>query len=366
MNILYLTNHLNVGGITSYVLSLSSGLKARGHNIFVASSGGELLSEFTREGATFIPIPIKTKSELSPGIFISFVKLLPLIKQYQIEIIHANTRVTQVLGVMLSKYSGRPYLSTCHGYFKISLHRRLFPCWGKKVIAISQQVKDHLADDFRVQDTKIEVVHNGIDVSRFKETLPDGGGGIRQELGLHPGPIIGIVARLSDVKGHRYLLEAMPSVLLRFNDAQLLVIGEGPMQDILTELSMRLGIEKSLKFIPSMDTAQVLSIIDVFVMPSLKEGLGLALMEAMASGIAVVGSNVGGIKSLIQHGQNGLLVEPQDSQAISAAIGELLGDASKRKAFGARAREFIAKNFSLDEMIIKTERVYTQCLEKKE
>jgi glycosyltransferase involved in cell wall biosynthesis len=119
----------------------------------------------------------------------------------------------------------------------------------------------------------------------------------------------------------------------------------------------------SIIFIPeAKNTKDVLAAMDIFVMPSLQEGLGLALMEAMAQGVAVVGSAVGGIKTLIQDKENGLLVAPADAAALAQAIIALLKDSRLRRTLGSRAREFIIANFSKEEMADKTEMVYQQSL----
>jgi len=363
MNILYLTNHLNIGGITSYVLSLATGLKKRGHNIYVASSGGQLLPKFIEEGINYICIPIKTKQEVSPKILASMLKLKAALKSEHIDIIHSNSRTTQVLGYLFSQKTGVPHIFTCHGFFKKRFFRKLFPCWGRKTIAISESVKEHLIRDFKVQDKNVVVIHNGIDVARYRVQSTEYRVQKKRELGLGEGPVVGIVARLSDVKGHIYLIEAMKDVLEKVPQAQLLIVGEGKMEKVLVRLSERLGIKKNVFLIPSISqTMDVLSIMDVFVMPSLKEGLGLALMEAMASGLAVIGSDVGGIKSLIQNGYNGLLVRPADSKDLAAAILELLQNPERVQSLGNSARVFIAKNFSLEKMISETEEVYKKCV----
>lgn len=135
------------------------------------------------------------------------------------------------------------------------------------------------------------------------------------------------------------------------------------MKEGLLRLVKSLGIEKSVFFIPEVDdTKDVLSVMDLFVMPSLKEGLGLSLMEAMASGLCVIGTDVGGIKSLIRDGYTGLLVRPKDTEQLSRAILELLGDEQKRKYLGQNAQTFISQNFSLEKMIRETEEVYLECL----
>ena len=208
--------------------------------------------------------------------------------------------------------------------------------------------------DFKVDKENIRVINNGIDIGRFH---------IEKSAGLGNVPVVGIIARLSDVKGHIYLFQAMKIVLEKFPSAKLLVVGEGKMYNILVKLAKDLNIEENVKFIPRTDDTRIeLAMMDVFVMPSLKEGLGLALMEAMACGKAVVGSDVGGIKSLIRNNINGLLVKPVDPKGLADAIIELLSNPAKAKIYGSSAAKFIAENFSLDKMVNETEEAYLECL----
>ncbi len=365
MNILYLANHLNTGGITSYLFALATGAKQRGHKVYLASSPGGLAPKFVEAGMEFIPIPIMTKSELSPKIWISLFKLLPLVKEKDIQIIHANTRVTQVLAYLLARLSGRPFISTCHGFFKPRLARRIFGCWGDKVIAISEQVKEHLTDDFRVPESDIRVINNGIDIMRFSSAGP----ATKQErtaLGLKDGPVIGIIARLSDVKGHIYLIQAMALVLRDIPSAQLLIIGEGKMKEELVNSVRDLKIEKSVIFIPTLsDTPRALAAMDIFVMPSLAEGFGLGAAEAMAAGVCVVASDIGGLRSLITDNLNGVLVESKNSVALAKAIVNLLSDENKRKALALAGRNFVKENFSSEKCAYLTCEVYSECLKEK-
>lgn len=365
MNILHITNQLDIGGITSYVLTLGAGLKNKGHNVYVASSGGELLHKFIEQGIILIPVPIKTKSEVSPKVFLSLIKLVIAVKQNNIEIIHSHSRTTQVVGCLLARICGVAHVSTCHGFFKKRFSRRLFPCWGRKVIAISRQVKEHLMEDFNVKEDDIRVVHNGIDTARFT-TQNVNRRQLREKFRFSEGPVIGIVARLSDVKGHIYLIEAMKHVLDKVPAAQLAIVGEGRMKEELCDRVRQLKLEKNILFIPSVaDTKDMLSAMDLFVMPSLKEGLGLALMEAMAAGLPVIGSDVGGIKSLIQHQVTGLLVKPSDVEGLSSAIVEILQDSKKAAELGGNAKKFINENFSQEEMVLQTERMYLECVNAK-
>jgi glycosyltransferase involved in cell wall biosynthesis len=367
MNILFITNHLNIGGITSYVLSLSRGLKKAGHNVYLASSGGDCLTRFTEEGIIFIPVPIKTKSEINIfKIGISFLKLLKHIREKDIQIVHTNSRVTQVLGQLLKKKTGVAHVTTWHGFFRRRWSRKVFPCWADKTIAISEQVKEHLLSEFEAGVKNVQLVYNGIDLEKIKLREPVTRSELKAGFGLKEGPVVGIIARLSDVKGHVYLIRAMGKVLGKFPEAQLLIVGEGKMEKELLALVEELKIEKSVFFVPrSNNIAELYYIMDVFVMPSLKEGLGLGLMEAMAGAKAVVGSAVGGIKSLIQDRQTGLLVGPRDVEGLSRAILELLNDPAFAAIMGNNARIFIIQNFSLEKMLKETEEVYRECLKAR-
>ncbi|MBU1998123.1 MAG: glycosyltransferase family 4 protein [Candidatus Omnitrophica bacterium] len=365
MKILYLTTHLNIGGIASYCLSLAKGLKAKGHSVYLATSSGELIPELVKTGASFFPIPIRTKSEINIfKIYPSLWRLLPYIKEKEIEIVHSNTRVTQVLGNLIHKNARLAHVYTCHGFFRRNLSRKIFPGWPNKVIAISEPVRENLINDFKLEEDKIVLIHNGIDLDKYGAGIkPEDKQIARARLSLDSGPIVGIIARLSDVKGHAYLIQAMPKILKVMPGVRLLIVGDGRLKSELEVLSNSLGLSKEVIFLPKVaDTRQILQALDVFVMPSLKEGLGLGLMEAMALGVPVIGSNVGGIKSLLKAGKNGLLVEPGNSLAIAEAVLELLRDREKAIRLAHNARDFIINNFSLEEMVTKTERVYRECL----
>jgi glycosyltransferase involved in cell wall biosynthesis len=363
MNIILLTSHLNTGGITSYCFTLAKGLLRKGHKVYIASDKGLWLSKFIEAGAEYIPIPIATKQEISLSVFKSLVQLKPLMQEKRIDIIHAQTRVTQVVASLLAGPKAPVFVSTCHGFFRPRFFRRVFPCWGKKVIAISESVKEHLLKDFKVAETDIRLVHNGIDLEAFHPPEAKVRASLQAKFSVENHPAIGIIARLSSVKGHIYLIEAMKYVVEQVPEVRLLIAGEGSMQDELVRLTQKLGLKQNISFIPNvLDTAELLFALDIFVMPSLQEGLGLSLMEAMAIGLAVVGSGVGGIKNLIQHGYSGLLVEPADPKALADSLIELLKSPAQARRLGENAREYIRKNFSQEKMVEKTEEVYRECL----
>jgi len=358
MNILIIATHFNTGGITSYVVSLATGFVKAGHNVYVISSGGDREKDLDAVGAKHITLDIRTKSEASLKIYRHILKVVAFVRQNHIDIIHAQTRVTQVLASFVSALAKVPYVSTCHGFFTPKLIRKIFPCWGKAVIAISAQVEGHLKNDLGCPQKKIVFVPHGLDVKR-EIWNPARKKEQRKRLGLNEGVIIGIVARLSPVKGQDILIEAMQKVVDRFPDANLLLVGEGKWKEHLGSRVKALDLARHVFFIPTiLKDENILPFFDIFVMPSRQEGLGLSVMEAQAQGLAVVASNVGGLPTLIENGKTGLLVPKEDGDELAQAIISLIEDPRWRLALGEAAHDFVHKNFPFERMIERTLDVY--------
>ena len=366
MNILLLTTHLNTGGITSYLLTLSKGLIREGHRVHLVSSGGNMLVEFSYAGVDHFPADINVKSELHPNIYKAVGRVRRYIEEKNIHVIHSHTRVTQVMGWLLGKITGRPYLSTCHGFYKMRLGRRMFPGWGRAAIAISKPVQEYLINDFKMKLEHVFLIPNGVEINKFSLYQEESRKEKRRTFSLEGYQIVGIIARLADVKGHAVLVQAMKRIVGRKPNVKLMIVGEGKQEDNLKRLVQELRLGDQVYFYPVINkSAEFLEIFDVFAMPSLDEGLGLSVMEAQASGLPVVASAVGGLTTLIEHRKTGLLVPPNDSEALADAIEEMLDDPARAAAMGKAARDFIVRNFSAESMVNKTLAVYESVRERQ-
>lgn len=363
MNILILANHFNAGGISSYILNLSQGLMARAHKVYVASCGGVWVERLKKYDVEHIHLPLRTKSIMSPKLFFAWAVLGRLLKEKKIDIIHSQTRISSVLALWVSRKTSIPFIYTAHGFLNPRWGRRIFPCWGRLVIAISQPVREHLLRNFGLGEDRIRLVHNGIDITRSQVTgcrLQE----IKISYGLRDGPVVGIIARLSEVKGHKYLISAMKKVTQAIPDVQLLSIGDGKIRKDLEAQAEKFGIKERAHFIPQVaDTSEPLSVMDIFVMPSLQEGLGLSIMEAMLAGVPVAAAAAGGITTLVRDNQTGILVKPADAHNLALAIIELLKNKEKARRLSSSARDLIVREFSLEKMAEETEKVYRECLE---
>ncbi len=362
MNILLLSTHLNIGGVASYIVNIALGLKRRGHEVTVSSSGGDMVGELTKNGISHVILDIRTKSEASPKLLASMPRLLRLIREKDIDIIHAHTRVTQVMAYLASKISKVPYITTCHGFFRPHFTRRVFKFWGAKTIAISNAVRQHLIKDFKVPVKDVSLIYNGIDIDRFS-SVPSGAkrASLRKKFGLKDGHVIGAVGRLSPVKGYSFLIGAFRVLLERYSGLQLLIVGDGPEEGNLKDLCVRFGINDKVRFVKAdKNIPEILSLVDIFVSSAVQEGLGLSLVEALAARRPVVASNVGGVTSVVRDDITGLLVKPRDSLALAEGISRLLEDSSLRERLGAEGRLWAEKAFNLEVMVEKIEKLMAE------
>jgi len=366
MKVLHVTTHVNIGGIGNYILSLTGALKAKGIDCVVASSGGNLENEFAKKGIPLKKLNIKTKFEFGSKVIGSAFAIAGIIRKDGIGLVHAHSRVSQVASWLACKMTKTPLVTTCHGYFKRRL-RVVLDTWGDRVVAISDAVRDHLKDDLGVMDGRIALIYNGVDPARFGGRYSDAEiGSIRESSGIGPGPVIGTIGRLSPVKGQKFLVEAMAAIISKCRDARMIIVGDGPEREALESRAKSLGIDRSIHFISSvLDTDRILAVMDVFVFPSVKEGLGIALLEALAAGKACVASDVGGIGDILRRDSCGVLVRPGDPRSIADAVIGLLDDPAARSRMGERGRKVVSERFSLDVMAGRVAELYRDVIRDK-
>ncbi len=225
---------------------------------------------------------------------------------------------------------------------------------------------------------KIVVIRNGVDLSRFSGRRGDSR--LRQDFGLPPGaPLVAVISRLIRMKGVEHFLEAAAVVARRVPDVWFLVVGEwyrlarndaivrdDTYRHELERLAARLGLDGRIVFTGFRpDVPELLAEVAVCVLPSLGEGLPNAVLEAMAAGVPVVATRVGGIAEAVEDGVTGLLVPPRDASALARAIYGLLGDQTLAARFGAAGRERVVRHFSIERYVRDTAALYAQLLESK-
>lgn len=362
MKILHLTTHVNIGGITTYILKLVKPFQKLGIETYVLSSGGSCTADFQEKGVKTFELPIRTKSELHPKLFIAIPKIEKIIRENGIEVLHAHTRITQVMARMIQIRTGIPYIATCHGYFKRRLGRRLFPAWGDKTIAISQGVADHLAQDFKVSAERIVTVNNGVDLEELDQAYSNyDPQAAKLAFGFKPDePVVGIIARLVADKGHEYLLRTLPLLEKEFPKIRILIVGDGRHMPFLKNLMRELKQEKRVVFTGNLkDVGPALAALDIFALPAVwREGFGLSIVEAMACRKPVIVSNIWSLNSLIQSGETGILIEPKQEKPLAEAIRFLLLHPEEGQRMGNSARRMVEKQFTISRMAAEIRDLY--------
>jgi len=366
MRVMHLTTHLNVGGISQYIYSLLKEMRQDLDFACVVSSGGIYEERFLACGVLPITLPIRTKSVLNPKVFFAIFPLIKLLKKNKIDIIHAHTRVTQVLSAIVSCITGIPYVTTWHGYYTPRFGRKLFPAYGRRVVAISDPVREDLVTSFGVPAAKISLIYNGIDMDEFEEkgktadVTQD-----KKRWGIEGAfPVIGTVARLVADKGHACVIKAFKTFSERYPAAKLLIVGEGKYRSRLDEMVDYYGLRSRVVFVGTVkNVARIIQLMDIFVLvPSLKEGFGLAVIEAMTLRKPVIVSRIGGLTAIVEHDRRGFIIEPEDDGMLVERLAFLAGHPEKRVQFAEAAYRYCRENFTITAMAEKMKTLYDEVL----
>jgi len=366
MKILHLCTHINTGGITQYIYTLSQQMIKRENEVHIFSSGGEFEERFREMGAFPHTFSIRTKSELSPKVYLAIPRVIRFIKKNKIDILHAHTRVTQVLSFYVSLLTGIPYVTTCHGFFKRRLGRRLLPAWGNRVIAISDPVQMDLEETFKEKPEKIRVIYNGVDIEALENCAKSVNlTKVKEDFQLSDGkPIIGIVSRIIQAKGFDYLARALKILISKYPKIKLMIVGKGDYEERLKKLILELEIQSHVIFLGTQrNVVACYAAMDIFVLPSIwREGFGLVVSEAMALRKPIVVSNTGALNRLINDGSSGLLAKPRNVKDLAEKLDYLICHPDEAKQMGQNAYQHAKNNFSVEQMAIGIQKVYEECL----
>lgn len=230
------------------------------------------------------------------------------------------------------------------------------------VIAVSNQVRDALIREYLLSPEKVNLVFNGIEVGRFAKASP---GSVRENLGLtQETPFLLYLGRVASEKGIDRLITALASV----RKVNLVVVGDGPEKDNLREQAKELGLGHRVQFVGQVDYSKVpqyYAAADIFVLPSVAwEGLPMTVIEAMAAGLPVIASRVGGVPDAVQEGKTGILVEPANVGQLKGAVSQLLQDNELQRKMGKSARELAKRKFSQAAMTQNTLAIIHKVKEK--
>jgi glycosyltransferase involved in cell wall biosynthesis len=361
--ILYFITELSTGGAQVALLRLLKGLDRERYTTTVAclyNGDGAVAQEIRALGVPVFDAQMRHKADLP-----ALLRLYRHIRRVRPTILHTSLFHANLPGRILGRLADVPIIICSERTMAMeSEWRYLLNRWTigmvDRVTVVSANVRDFYTSHVDLPADKLVVIYNGVELpnescSSHQEA--------RTELGLPAGGlVIGTVSRLDPAKGVEFLIRA----LARVNDLTLVIVGDGPERGALEALASDLGVAGRIHWAGHQrGVMHLLPAFDLFVQPSLHEGMPNTVLEAMAAGLPVVATAVGGTPEAVVDGLTGLLIPPRDPDALAETIAALLRDPDLRREMGRAGRERVAEHFGMARMVEQTERLYTQLLTEK-
>jgi glycosyltransferase involved in cell wall biosynthesis len=360
------------GGGSVVVLAITRGLLARGDEVWVLCADDANAAGFGATGAHVVRTPVWTRC-IQPLDVVPLAHLYRLCRRERFDLVVAHTSKGGFLGRLAARTAGVPHIVYhAHAYYFNHMHpglrktvyvglERFAARFGDFTITVSEEHRRGAIACRIDAPERIHTVLNGIDLRPFAAA---DGRLVRAQLGFAPDDIlIGAVGRLQCFKGYEYLIRALPQLFADFPRARLLICGTGPLEAELRRECGRAGVTDRVHFLGFRnDVPQLLAAFDVFVQPSLREGLSIALIEAAAAGLPSVACEIAGNAEIVAHGKTGLLVPPANPPALATALHALLADPTAAGAMGREARLRAEALFSEERMVAENLAAYDYVL----
>lgn len=375
---------LNVGGPAQHAILLTAGLDGtRFHTTLITGTVGrgeaDLSSAARARGVEPVVTPEMGRAIRLAHDLLALGKLVRLFRQVRPDIVHTHTAKAGTLGRLAARLAGVPaVLHTFHGhvlegYFTpgtsklfLGIERALARITDR-IIVVSPRLRDTLLAMGIGRPAQVEVVPLGLDLDRFLHA-PRGRDDLRTALRIPAGtPLLGIVGRLVPIKDHPTLFHALTLLPEGCGAPHLLLVGDGERCEELRRLAGQLGLASRIHFLGwRSDLETILAELDVVICCSRNEGTPVALIEAMAAGVPVISTDVGGVGDLIEHGETGWLVPPGDPAALAQGIQRLLGDPGLCHRLAASARPVVLERHDVKGLIHRMEALYTIMMTEKQ
>ena len=365
--ILLVIDEAILGGGQRHVLALAERLADRDLNAAVACApAGYLVDELHRKGISHHPVRI-SKTPSARGV----AQMAAVIRTTGARLVHTHGGVAGLYGRVAARWVGD--VRTVHTYHGIHylhdrklrvryLHRaidRFLLGWTDEVICVANSDRDLALKERLALPGHVSVIHNGIDFAQFE--TPTERAENRDERDRHF--VVGTVGRLHEQKGHTYLLQAAAVIRREHPEVRVRIVGDGPLRPSLEAESRALGVNDIVEFAGARsDVAAQLRRFDLFVLPSLWEGLPYVLLEAMAAGIPIVSTDASGVREVITDDTEGIIVPPRSAAALAEAVTALMANEARRASLGAKGAQVVRQRFSVDAMVDQTVAVYARAM----
>lgn len=371
-NILITTMRLDIGGAETHIVELAKGLSREGFNVFAASTGGVYEKELIKSNIKVYRVPLDNKKP--HNVIKAYYMLKSIIIKEKINLVHAHARIPGFICGLLHKKMGFPFVTTAHGTWKTGYGLRYITNWGQKTMAVSEDIRKYLLDNYKIDDKNIKVTINGIDTDKFSPSVDYSD--IMSELKLAPEDRkIVYISRFDSDRSYiiNKLLEIIPELAEKMQNLKVIMVGSGNILDLVKERAQEINSRTSRNSViiagSRTDINKFTAMADLFI------GFGRSSLEALAAGRPLIlAGNAGYIGILdknsldaaIKSNFSGRGKSKAESESFKNDIVKVLqmGD-EERKALGAFGRSMIENNYSLKRMVQDNIEVYMQLLEQK-
>jgi glycosyltransferase involved in cell wall biosynthesis len=369
--VFYLLDSLNIGGTEVQAVELARRMPAAGYQVTLGClrAQGPLLDRI--HGTEVVLREFYPRGGIdSLGGLHQLLRLSWFLRREKFEIVHTHDLWSNLLGVPAARLAGVPvvvssrrdlaHLDWYQGRRRLWL-RRMQNLSGA-VVANATPIRDVLIAEDGFSPEKLRVIHNGIDVEKFQMHLRSRNEIRRRLFPGVEGPLIVLVGNMhTEVKGHPWLIDCAPAVVREFPSARFVFVGDGERKINFEQQVAKLGLERNFIFLGRRsDVPEILACCDIAVLPSRAEGLPNAILEYMAARLPVIASRVGGNPELVEDGVTGMLVPPEHSEALSAALLRLMRDGDLARRMAANGHEFAAQNFSFERLVRDVDALYRE------
>lgn len=329
--------------------------------VFSTLATGELLPEIEALGVAVHEFGTG-RHVLSPQTVHDLSRAASFLRRERVEVLSCMLGLTTLFGPLVGRAAGVPVVVNnqrnlthwFHGGAREKVYGYVCRRVVDAVVVNSSAAGDELVSRFGVPRSKVQNVGVGTRLERFNGSAPDEG--LRHELGLDGAKVVGIVGKLSPVKGHRHFLESAALVSRARDDVRFLVVGDGPEREKLERRAGELGVADSVRFAGVRENVpEVMGLMDVLVLSSLSEGSPNVVLEGMAAGLPIVATRVGGVPELVRDGETGLLVEPGDAAGMAEAALALLDDPGRADAMGKAGRATALDEYDIARVVERFE-----------
>ena len=362
---------LNQGGVERGTIEIAEALQKAGIPNYVISAGGKMVPELEALGVEHITLPVHTKNPIR--LWLNSLKLAKIFKEKNAAVVHVRSRAPAWSVKWASHKTGIPFITTFHGRY--GTHPKIFKkpynrvmTQGENVIAVSAFIQQHLMNEYGVPDHKIRFIPRGADTEKFnldKISLAKRDAFLQEHDIPKDKPIITLVGRLSRIKGHSVLLDAVKQ--MKHKDLTLLFIGGNPKGNYEAELKEKLSelpssVSVRIFAVPGDQMPLVYAITDIYVQPTLvPESFGRSIAEAQAMKRIVVASNHGGACELIRTNYSGFLTPVGDSRILACFLDSILDmPVAEKEKIAEKAHDSILSNYSIKKMCDRTISLYRE------